>query len=387
MTRTISAMIGKGSVSHNSRKFNAKNTDSERTHLNINYCNDDIKKVYHELFDDALQRYNEKQTRQDRKIENYYEKIRNGKQEKPFYEIILQIGNKDDTGADTPTGQIAKEVLDEYFKSFQERNPNLHVFSAHLHMDEATPHLHIDFVPFITGSKRGLDTRVSLKQALAAQGFKGGYKSQTEWNQWVNSEKTALCKVMERYDIEPEILGKHEEHLSVLDYKTKVRSQELKALNSQVDSLKEKISGMEEHAEALKKGLPELEKLKDKIAAEDFQLPEAQTFMSAKTYKSKVSELFDKLKAMVMEFASKYYDILGECKMLRAENSTLYRENRTLQYRNNDLEKQNNKLMSENNRLRKDAGITAKLRKGLGEESLMNILSQIKKVKKRDLDH
>lgn len=64
-------------------------------------------------------------------------------------------------------------MLDEYYQGFQERNTNLRVFSAHLHMDEATPHLHIDFVPFTTGSKRGLDTRVSLKQALAAQGFKG----------------------------------------------------------------------------------------------------------------------------------------------------------------------------------------------------------------------
>ena len=91
MQRTISAMVGKGSVNHNSRKFKAENVDGSRTHLNIDYCNEPIKKIYHELFDEALKRYNEKQTRADRRIENYYEKIRNSKQEKPFHELILDV--------------------------------------------------------------------------------------------------------------------------------------------------------------------------------------------------------------------------------------------------------------------------------------------------------
>ena len=151
-------MVGKGSVNHNSRKFNAKNTDPERTPDNIVYCNEDIHKVYDTLFGAALEAYNAKQTRSDRVIENYYEKIRSGKQEKPFHEVIFQIGNKDDMNAQSKDGQLAAKILDEFMKGFQKRNPNLHVFSAHLHMDEATPHLHIDFVPFTTGSKRGLET-------------------------------------------------------------------------------------------------------------------------------------------------------------------------------------------------------------------------------------
>lgn len=112
--------------------------------------------------------------------------------------------------ADTENGELAKQILDEYYQGFQERNPQLRVFSAHLHMDEATPHLHIDFVPFTTGSKRGLDTRVSLKQALATQGFKGGSRGDTEWSQWIQSEKEQLAAVMERYGIEWEHLGTHE---------------------------------------------------------------------------------------------------------------------------------------------------------------------------------
>ena len=114
MKRTISAMVGHGSVNHNSRKFHAKNTDPERSHLNVTYCQENIKAVYHELFDEALERYNAKQTRADRRIENYYEKIRSGKQEKPFHEIILQVGNKDDMSADSDEGRLAAAVLDEY---------------------------------------------------------------------------------------------------------------------------------------------------------------------------------------------------------------------------------------------------------------------------------
>ncbi len=135
MQRTISAMVGKGSVNHNSRKFKAENVDGERSHLNIDYCNEPIKKIYHELFDEALKRYNEKQTRADRRIENYYEKIRNSKQEKPFHELILQIGDKENMNAESENGQLARQILDEYYRGFQERKPNLKVFSAHLHMD------------------------------------------------------------------------------------------------------------------------------------------------------------------------------------------------------------------------------------------------------------
>lgn len=235
MQRTISAMVGDGSVNHNSRKFKAANVDPTRTHLNIDYCNENIKKVYHELFDEALKRYNDKQTRADRKIKNYYDKICNSKQEKSFHEIILQIGNKDDMGAESENGQLAKQVLDEYYRGFQERNPQLKVFSAHLHMDEATPHIHIDFVPFTTGSKRGLDTRVSLKQALAIQGFKGGTRENTEWNQWIQSEKEQLAAVMERYGIEWEHKDTHEKHLSVLDYKKQERAAEVEKLGAEIE--------------------------------------------------------------------------------------------------------------------------------------------------------
>ena len=252
MKRTISFMTGKGSVNHNSRKFHAKNTDPERSCLNVEYCNENVKDVYHELFDEALAWYNEKQTRSDRRIDDYYEKIRSGKQEKPFYEIILQIGDKDNMGAKTENGQLAAKVLDKYMWDFQRRNPTLRVFNAYLHMDEATPHLHIDFVPYTTGSKRGLDTRVSLKQALSALGFKGGTRRETELNQWVAYEKEQLAAVMLEHGIEWEKKGTHEKHLSVLDFEKKERAKEVAELEQSISDGKERLSDIQiQHRKAV----------------------------------------------------------------------------------------------------------------------------------------
>ena len=245
MKRTISFMTGKGSVNHNSRKFHAKNTDPERSCLNVEYCNENVKDVYHELFDEALARYNEKQSRSDRRIDDYYEKIRSGKQEKPFHEIILQIGDKDNMGAKTENGQLAAKVLDKYMQDFQRRNPTLRVFTAYLHMDEATPHLHIDFVPYTTGSKRGLETRVSLKQALSALGFKGGTRRETELNQWVAYEKEQLATVMLEHGIEWEKKGTHEKHLSVLNFEKKEREKEVAELEQSISDGKERLSDIQ----------------------------------------------------------------------------------------------------------------------------------------------
>ena len=263
LKRTISAMVGKGSLNHNSREFYASNVDPNRSHLNIEFCREDIRNVYHELFDEAQERFNAKQTRNDRRIEDYYEKICSSKQEKPFHEIVLQIGNKDDTGIHTELAETAKQCLIEYANGFQARNPTLHVFWSHLHMDEATPHLHIDFVPYITGSKRSMDTRVSLKQALAQLGFKGGTRSATEWNQWVQSEKQVLAEIMLEHGIEWEQLGTHEEHLSVLDYKKQERAKEVRALDTTIAEKQTQVSEIEQTLQSVRKQVVDLDKIEN----------------------------------------------------------------------------------------------------------------------------
>ena len=346
MKRTISAMVGHGSVNHNSRKFHAKNTDPERSHLNVTYCQENIKAVYHELFDEALERYNAKQTRADRRIENYYEKIRSGKQEKPFHEIILQVGNKDDMSADSDEGRLAAAVLDEYIRAFQERNPNLRVFSAHLHMDEATPHLHIDFVPFTTGSKRGLDTRVSLKQALAAQGFTGGTRGDTEWSQWVRSEKEQLSAVMERHGIEWEDKGTHDKHLSVLDYKKEQRAKEIAALETVKAEKESQVESQERRLKELAPAVKNMERLAADFSADPEEiLPEAGTLESAKSYREKKAKpLLAKIVKVLRSLYRAYIDLKGKFDRLQGDYDRVREGNARLSDRLMEVKMENKKL-------------------------------------------
>ena len=346
MKRTISAMVGQGSVNHNSRKFHAKNTDPERSHLNVTYCQKNIKTVYHELFDEALERYNAKQTRADRRIEDYYEKIRSGKQEKPFHEIILQVGNRDDMSADSEEGQLAAAVLDEYMKGFQERNPQLRVFSAHLHMDEATPHLHIDFVPFTTGSKRGLDTRVSLKQALAAQGFKGGTRGDTEWSQWVRSEKEQLSLVMERHGIEWEDKGTHDKHLSVLDYKKEQRAKEIAVLETVKAEKQGQVERQERRLKELAPAVKNMERLAADFSADpDEILPEPGTLETGRAYREKKAKpLLTQIVKVLRSLYLAYVELRGKFERLQGDYGRVRESNARLSDRLQEVKLENKAL-------------------------------------------
>jgi len=369
--RSISVMVGKGSVNHNSRIFNAKNTNPERTHLNKEYINNDIQNVYHDLFDDALERYNAKQTRSDRKINDYYAKICSGKQEKPFHEIIVQIGNCDNMKSDSENGALAEKILDEYMQSFQQNNPNLRVFSAHLHMDEATPHLHIDFVPFTTDSKRGLDTRVSLKQALKSQGFVGNGRSETEWAVWVQSEKENLAAIMEKHGIEWAHLDTHEKHLSVLNYEKKIRSQEVDELENKIEILDKQVTNLVKCEDTFKKLSQDFE------SDEQFQLPEPQPLMSAKSYKTKIVEPFlDKLKATLKTVLVAYFKLKNKLTECKKENTKLY-------FSNVELKEQNERLLADNFKQMKSLKDYKLLRKILGPEQVDDLLNQASHKNKR----
>lgn len=359
---SISIELGKGALKHNSRIFNTPNTNPERSHLNKEYINDDIKSVYHELFDEAVERYNSKQTRNDRKVKNYYEKICNGKQEKPFHEIVVQIGNKNDFGIDKQTAKLAEKALDNYVCTFQKRNPYLRVFSAHMHLDEATPHLHIDFVPFTTGSKRGLDTRVSLKQALANQGFVGNGREETEWALWVNSEKESLAESMLKFNIEWENQHTSREHLSVLDYKKKERQKEVIQLEEKVDMLKNEI-------ECYQDCNNELQEIDESGFDDKFVLPEPKPFMSANAYKKSIEPMFNKLKQMVKA-------LIVRC--FKAEART-YNANRIVGRLQNDVEiyKKDAKSFSKMaQRADKKLAQYSKLRRIIGPKNVNEILKK-----------
>ena len=324
MKRTISAMSGKGSVNHNRRTFTAENVDPARSHLNIEYCYTPIEQAYDQLFGEALAAYNAKQKRKDRCIDNYYEKIRQSKQEKPFYEVIFQIGNKEDMGAATENGELAASILDKFFHEFIKRNPQLHVFSAHLHLDEATPHLHIDFIPFISGSARGLATRVSLKQALAAQGIEGEGRSLTERNLWVQKEKESLAALMLEYGIEWEQKDEHREHLSVLEYKKEQRAHELAELEQTIEKVQLQQVSIKAVEQIEVKPLPLTSKVVVEREEYDRLVTDAQKYVVQEKKEGKLKRLLKEAKETIAELTDKLMAAMNEVAELRSVRGSLH---------------------------------------------------------------
>ena len=362
---SISIELGKGVLNHNNRKFIAENVDRERTKNNVEYKNIPLEEAYHILFDGALQRYNDKQKRADRKINNYLEHIQKSKQEKPFYEIIVQVGNRDDMGIGTPNERLAKRILEDYLRRFEERNPNLFVFNEVLPMDEATPHLHIDFIPYTTRSTRGLDTRVSMKKALEEQGFVGSGRSDTETMAWLQSEKEALSYAMQWQGVEWENQGNDRRHLSVLEYKKEQRSKELAELEGKVEELKET-------ADNLGKTIETVTVLStDEEFEKEYTLPEPQKLESAKSYKNRIEGLFEKLKA----FVKKAFVALLET---RNENQRLITKVNNLQIDNADLRESNQRYQLKNDDLKKQLRDYKIVRKVLGKEVVDRVLEQAK---------
>lgn len=390
MKRTISGMIGVGSLAHNRRDFIAENVDSDRVHLNICYQNENLKQVYKELFDESVEHYNVGK-RKDRQITNYYEKIRQGKQEKLFHEVIFQIGNCEDMAAGTPDGELAVKVLDEYIQDFQKRNPTLRVFSCYLHQDEATPHLHIDFVPYVTGWKgKGMDTRVSLKQALKSLGFQGGNKHDTELNQWINHEKEVLAEIAREHGIEWEQKGTHEEHLDVYNFKKKERKKEVQALEqekeyltaenegltSQIAEIKADIKMLEEeknqaqkdkemaeqHAEKVEKELKNLEQHREQlqpimdsvnkelreVGTIELLLPEAGPLERAATYRDKkIKPLFIGMKNKIAAMAAQVKELAKDVDNWKRKYQKTKQEYNGVQRELDDMRKENRKLSEE----------------------------------------
>lgn len=206
--KSISMCEGKGSLSHNNREFTARNIDSSRTPNNVVFVQQALSDAYHQLFDEAVERYNARQKRNDRKIHNYFEHLFNRlpsksvitgtNKQKSFYEHLVYIGTRKDTGVGTPDAEITTECLREYMEGFQARNPNLYVFNAVLHLDESTPHIHINYIP-VGHFTRGLEVRNAKNKALEEMGFGNDAKSNDLWRR---SEWDVLKNICNAHDIE-----------------------------------------------------------------------------------------------------------------------------------------------------------------------------------------
>lgn len=376
MKKTISAVIGKGSTHHNNRKIITENVDKDKISNNVTIVQDDVKAVYHELFDEALEKYNAKQTRNDRRIKDYHEHIRHSRQEKEFHEVIFQIGNRDDTHIGTADAEVCADILKHFAKDFQRRNPHLRVFNAVIHMDEETPHLHIDFVPFATKQKRGLSTRVSLTKALEQQGFKGEGKLNTASKLWIDSEKQVLAGLMAERGIEWEQLGTENHHLSVLNYKKQERQKEIEQADAQLSikqnqltsventlsCFQDKISSSHEELEQLRntandilRYIPDFEKSSkteqkfDDIRLElDEQLKSSFTIMR---YKDKIRKSIDTLQnitknALNLQYKSEntVYDLHQHCDKIISERDDAVQQKKEYQEKYNREKQRNSEL-------------------------------------------
>ena len=210
---SMSVTKGNGNVKHNLRTQNKrpKNVDFSRTHLNLVLVNTDMKKAYHELFDDSVFKYNQKQKRADRKIDDYYSKIIHDKKTKPFHELVIQIGNID-TDIDT---NITNSIYTEFVEKFKQNNPQMKIVGAYVHNDEATAHLHLDYIPFASYS-RGMTLRVSNDRAIEQMGHKS-------WLEWKNAQFDLLEAISKHYDLDRTIMNNQERHQSVAFYKETMR--------------------------------------------------------------------------------------------------------------------------------------------------------------------
>lgn len=215
---TLSITIGGGDIRHNNRLFKPSNVDHSRTPDNITLARDNIQDAYHRLFDESVIKYNENQKRNDRKIKNYFDKIYRSKKEKPFYEFIVQVGNQNDQ----PDQKKCEAILEDFHKMMQKDYPNMAIFNSVIHVDESTPHLHLDFIPIGEGYKKGLEKRVSMQKALQNLGF-------SNYADFRNELMQKFEIIAKKHDIERKrdvAIG--ERHLTIQDYRALNRMAEQK---------------------------------------------------------------------------------------------------------------------------------------------------------------
>lgn len=348
MERTISVTIGNGCLKHNNRVFVAENVDADRISQNVVFVQRDLRGIYHELFDEAVEEYNAKQKRKDRIIQDYYNKIKDGHQEHLFTEVIVQIGNMKDSNCMMEETAVVRQILEEYMRGFEERNPSLRVFNAVFHIDEQTPHLHIDFVPFSEGNKRGISTKVSLKGAMKALGFAGTGRNDTESMQWVRNEKENLATLMQQRGFGWKKLGTHEKHLSVYNYEKKMRKQEVEELERR---LQDKADTMEQQERCMESNWEKLRTQRKQMA--EMETMQAETGV-VRAERDRVIEETEEAKRQVTSHLKTAEDLYYKYSSVAVTDrqAEFFDEIVKIRYEKEKLEYENQKIQSENNTLR-----------------------------------
>lgn len=327
--KTISFPKGRGHLTHNNRDFICNNVVPERTAWNRIYIQEPLKDAYEKCFGQALRDYNAAQKRKDRQKDDYLKEIeKSGNKEKTFYENIVQIGKKTDTpvtdenGALTEEAKAAIEVLDRYAKTFQERNPNLYLFNCVMHLDEATPHLHIDYIPVAHGYKNGMKTRNSLTKAFQQMGFaKAVSKKQNETVAWQEREREYLTELCREQGIEIEVLGIQRDNLSLPEYKAAMREveeleQQAAALDMQKEILEQQNDDLAQKTSELCGQVQEMEAKNNELVLQAQKLTEQ--IEEAETKEKAAKEVLAKhdLRAETFKMISK--EVVAETKSMKS---------------------------------------------------------------------
>lgn len=327
--KTISFPKGRGHLTHNNRDFISKNVVPERTAWNRIYIQEPLEEAYEKCFGEALRKYNDAQKRKDRKKDNYLKEIENsGNGEKPFYENVVQIGRMTDTPVADESGNLTEDakaaikVLEQYAKTFQERNTNLYLFNCVMHLDEATPHLHIDYIPVAHGYKNGMETRNSLTKAFQQMGFaKAVSRKQNETVAWQERERKYLTDLCREQGIEIEILGVQRNNLSLPEYKAVMREvenleQRAEALDRKNEVLEQQNNDLEQKTSELRGQVQEMETQNNELVLQAQKLTKQIEEMEAKEKAAKEILAKHDLRAETFKMLSK--EVAAETKNMKS---------------------------------------------------------------------
>lgn len=253
MAKTISTH--NGSVANREHNIRAEYVARKEPHIDLSLSkyNEiilDIKPqdAYENIFGSAVAEYNKKQKTKghsERCIDNYYQKIKKDKKKHPVYEMIVQIGDRTDTGINA---LAEKECIKEFIDDWKQRNPNLELIGAYIHTDETqgTLHAHLDYIPVAYNCNRGLTTQNALVKALEQQGFVGSSAKETAQIAWQRRENATLEQICIAHGIEIKHPNESKKHLPTEEYKLQQISNELKQKEEILKDLEGKILSQKE---------------------------------------------------------------------------------------------------------------------------------------------
>lgn len=259
MTLSFKTNPRQTNIRHNNRELTEKEFKSdahkhiqrEKSKYNIQIVKRDIKDVYHELFDDALNAYNAKQKRKDRKIDDYYKHVQKSKNLDLQREFIVTVGNKADwERLSFEEKQEVGEALERYVRDFNERHDNMTIYNAIVHLDESgAPHAHFNVIPTATGYKNGLAVQPSFRKALEQEGF--GPSGKEQFKAFRNAEIHRLHQFVHEIGIDRKAgktndIKDMREYKDAMEYIENQKSSQIVKMQREEQAHKEKMQELNE---------------------------------------------------------------------------------------------------------------------------------------------